>query len=143
MPETRRAKDVMRRDVITVSAKTDVWELARVLSSHGITGAPVVDEKGDVVGVVSQTDIVRTLQELDGRRRGGFYADADDGRALGPRRHLTAADLMSREVIRAPETTPAAELSRIMLQRGVHRIIITRGRRLVGIVTTTDLLRVL
>src|SRR5579863_1885184 len=59
-----RAKDVMRSDVVTARADMDVWELARLLTAHGITGAPVVDGSNRLIGVVSQTDIVRHLEQF-------------------------------------------------------------------------------
>lgn len=60
------ARDIMRRDLYTVTRDVDVWQLAQLFHDRGINGAPVVDERGVAVGVVSQTDIVRWLREEAG-----------------------------------------------------------------------------
>ena len=70
-------------------------------------------------------------------------ADAEDDHRRPRRPPVTAADLMSAQVIEAPQTMRASELSRMMLNRRVHRVIITEGRKLRGIVTTLDVLKVL
>lgn len=139
------ARDVMRRDVVTVSEGADLWDLASLFTTRGITGAPVIDERGEVIGVVSQTDIVRHLKELlqSTLVASNFYAEPEND-AVNPRsRVLTARDLMTPTIIKADEGTPVDELGRIMLREGVHRLIITRGREIAGIVTTMDLLKVL
>jgi CBS domain-containing protein len=135
----------MRRDVITVPAGATVWELATLFTARGITGVPVVDEKGELVGVVSQTDIVRHFEELVQLCQAGcdFYADPEQADARPARRIPCARDLMSPKVIEADGETQVEELGRIMMNRSVHRIIITREKRIVGIVTTMDLLKVL
>lgn len=135
----------MHRDIVTVPADMDVWELAKRLTASAITGAPVVDSMGEVLGVVSQTDIIKHLREVacSHPRPCDFYADPErDGE--GPAgKTVTAKDLMSAPLISASEDTPVHELSRMMLSRGVHRVIITEGRKILGVVTTMDLLKVL
>ncbi len=138
------AKDVMQREIIVVPQDLDVWGLARLFTERGISGAPVVDGDDELVGVVSQTDIVRHLGELTRAFPPplDFYAQQEVGGEPAVR-PATARTLMSRDVISAGPETSAAEISRMMLLRRVHRIIITEGRKVLGIVTTTDLLKVL
>ncbi len=139
-----RARDIMRQDLVTVTCDTDVWRLAALFQDRGINGAPVVDEKGVAIGVVSQTDIVRWLREEAGwsGQTAAFYADSDAERRA-PMRRATAGELMTPSVISASEDATAEELSQLMLTRGVHRIIITRDGRPCGVVATLDLLRYL
>jgi len=129
----------MRRQIIAVRENQDVWSLARTLIENGITGAPVLDGAGALVGVISQTDLVRYLRDA-ARDREDFYSDPEQDLGKRPRPVL-ARDLMTRKVIQADEEASLAELSRIMLRLGVHRVLITSGRRLSGIVTTMDILR--
>lgn len=145
MSPPRRAKDIMRREVITLPESTDIWELARLLTSRGITGAPVVDAQGELIGVVSQTDIVRHLQDLAHwpLAEYDFYAESENDPSPPACRALTAKDLMNPTVIQADEETAASELALIMTRRHVHRIIITRDKKIVGIVTTMDLIKAL
>jgi CBS domain-containing protein len=133
----------MSREVVLVPQDMDVWTLAKLFSENEITGAPVVDKEGKLVGVVSQTDIVAHLEEVSRSRFGGadFYNFGErDGHA--PRhRPVTAQDLMSPNVISAPPEASVPELSRILLTKHIHRVIITDNGHVRGIVTTSDLLK--
>lgn len=139
------ARDIMHNDVVTVAGDTDVWGLARIFATHRVAGVPVVDRSGDLVGVVSQTDIIEHLREGICPPFGTqeFYADAEPDQRGPVHKPLTARDLMNREPIHADERSTVAELSRIMLTRRVHRIIITCGSKIRGIVTTMDLIKAL
>jgi len=135
----RVARDVMTTPVISVSEEDDVWSVAWTLVKYRITGAPVVDAQGDMVGVVSLTDLAVYLwnQATD---EASFYTAvqrADDGRRLP----LPVKNLMTRKVITASEDATLTFLAKTMLRHNIHRILITRGRKLVGIVSTMDLLR--
>ena len=140
-----KARDVMNREIITIGDETSVWDIAKIFSERAIHGAPVVDRGGSLVGVVSQTDIVGHLRKIanDADERHSFYSDADDGPKNTAGKPVTARELMSPNVITASEDCPIDELSRILLLHHIHRIIITKGRRIQGIVTTTDVLRAL
>ncbi len=137
------AKDIMRLDVITVPATMDLWKLAQLFSEKGISGAPVINGGKGIIGVVSQADLIRNINALAQTTfaQTAFYENSDPEPA--PKRPvLRARDIMSPVVIECDENTPVDELSRIMLKNKVHRIIITRRGRLIGIVTTMDLLRI-
>jgi CBS domain-containing protein len=146
MPKTTKpaptAKSVMKRKVITVKENLLASELARLFEAKRISGAPVVDGAGRLVGVVSKSDLVR--HECEGA---DLYKDSDEPLPKGfhvenPDR-TTVADIMTPAVIEATEDAPAAELARLMRTRHIHRVFITRDKRLKGIVTTLDLLKLL
>lgn len=136
------AKSVMRKKVITVRENLLARELAQLFEDKHISGAPVVDRQGALVGVVSKSDLVR--HEVEGA---DVYADSE--RHLPKGFHVenpdrtTVADIMTPAVITATEDAPAAELARMMRKRRIHRVFITREKRLKGIVTTLDLLKLL
>lgn len=139
------AKNVMRRDVITVPDTMDLWHLAHLFSENGISGAPVVDGGMAIVGVVSQADLIRNINALAQTTfaRSAFYDDSEpDPVPVAKHPQLKVRDIMSPLVIKSDENTPVDVLSRIMLKKKIHRIIITRNGRLIGIVTTMDLLRI-
>ena len=142
-----KAKHIMRRKVITVSEHQPLQEVARVFLDNRITGAPVVDAQGHIVGVISQTDLVRNGREnpkspqvpafyrFEGENlMRGYQVESPD---LTPARAVMTPVLFS-----ADEETRVCELARFMLRKRIHRLIITRKRRLCGIVTTMDMLRV-
>ncbi|MFI5345539.1 MAG: CBS domain-containing protein [Elusimicrobiota bacterium] len=141
------AKDIMRKKIITVGCWLTLPELAKVFEEHCITGAPVVDQSGVVLGVVSQTDLVRSRREAsDGVPL--YHRELDEPlSSLGL--HFEEVDQSRVEQIMTPgpisfdESTPVERLASAMLERHIHRVLITRDERLVGIVTTMDLLRAL
>lgn len=142
-----KAKDIMRRGVITVESYITLNELAKIFEERDISGAPVVDERGDIVGVVSRTDLVRANREAP-TAAPLFHAEDDEGsRAAGM--HIEALDerrvrdVMTPGAIAYDEDTPVEELAQGMLERHIHRVLITRGKDLRGIVTTMDMLKAL
>lgn len=136
------AKSVMQKKVITVKDNLLAGELARLFEAKRISGAPVVDSAGRLIGVVSKSDLVR--HECEGA---DIYRDSDEPLPKGfhvenPDR-TTVADIMTPAVIEATEDAPASQLARLMRKRHIHRVFITRDKRLCGIVTTLDLLKLL
>ena len=150
------AKDILKTDVITVNLDMSVHDLANLFTQKMISGAPVVDKKEHLVGIVSMTDIVKSdgsrraliedeLQGDDIVRGWEEKIDREDFQKL----HLEALDdisvrdIMSTVVYTAAENTPVTELARLMLRGHIHRLIITRNYKVVGIVTTMDMLKVI
>ena len=137
-----KAKEIMHRGVVTVMPLATITELANILSKHKISGVPVVDNKGNLLGVVSQSDIVRK-----GKHRPedipDYYMDVLPLLGFARRRpeEETVFKLMTPAVLSADEDTPIEDLARQMLARHIHRIPITKDKRLTGIVSTIDLLR--
>ncbi len=144
-----QAKDIMRRNPVTVSEGMTVRELARVFVERRISGAPVVDREGRLRGVISQTDLVRRDREMrPASELPAFYQPAEkvvdaSGYQVEDPDYARVRDIMTPAVLAAEEETPIEEVARMMLRKRIHRIIITRRGRLVGIVTTMDMLRAL
>lgn len=116
------AREIMRAEVLTLRPEATLREAAAFLTSHRISGAPVVGPRRKLLGVISQTDLLRRGQEP---------AETEVG------------DVMTPAAYCADEETPAAELARFMLDKRIHRIIVARRGRLIGIITATDMLRAL
>jgi CBS domain-containing protein len=144
------AVDVMRRNLPTVSPDLTVRELDGFLSRNGSPVAAVVRDE-NVVGVVSVAEIQRAVAPSEGDEARDFYTDlvaemprsglfpADgDGRADG----LCVRDIMTTSLIVVPPDHPVRDIARGLLAGGVHRVLVTEGRRLLGLVTTLDLVRV-
>jgi CBS domain-containing protein len=121
-----------------------VPEVARLLVERHISGAPVVDETGRLVGIVTEADL---LPKEAGPA--GLPLTALLGPEAPPevREHLrryrgrVVREVMTREVVTATEDTPVQQLAALMLRKQVNRIPIVRGERVVGIVTRNDVLR--
>ncbi|HKH49332.1 MAG TPA: CBS domain-containing protein [Thermoanaerobaculia bacterium] len=153
------AADLMNPRVLTVRQDLTVRELANVLVENEISGAPVEDRSGKLVGVVSLTDIAAAFaededeeeEESEGERGDFFLSEwEDDGMTreeieeLGlDEAELTVAEIMTPEVFTVREDTPVSEIAEAMIQNHVHRILVTREDRVVGIISTSDLLGLL
>jgi CBS domain-containing protein len=141
----------MRRNVVTVDRTTPLSEVERVLVDAKISGAPVTDEAGQIVGVVSLRDLVeRYVEDPDARpRRGrGFFhlsseelLDEDyDSADIPEESEETAIDVMTAEVYRVDESAPLAEIAKTMVKHRIHRVLVESRGHFAGILGTFEVL---
>ena len=151
MSKTRNVKDVMNPDIMTVSDEMTTDELARYLIEREISGAPVVDSQGHLIGVVSMTDIGRSMAEPSDvvSRSSGFYRDIaadfiseDSGQRYVEERVVTVRDVMTPVIHQVPVTASVAEAARVMVDQHIHRLVVTQGKEPVGIITSMDVLKI-
>lgn len=150
------ARDVMNSEVVTVRDDMTVEEVASLLVDHEISGAPVEDAAGRLVGVVSVTDIAMAAAEggrfaQDRSSNPGWYVrgwedklDPEEMRDL----HVENEDLLVREIMTSAiysvsEDTPVSKIAETMIDSHIHRLLVTRGHQVVGIIGTSDLLGLL
>lgn len=151
------ARDVMTTALRVVNPEMSLPELERAFIDERVHGFPVV-ENGRLVGIVSRSDIVRQLcveQSLaemisDYYREGSGYENNAGaslqkiGDQVGERmERLRVCDVMTRAPhLIAPET-PIREVARLMVEADIHRIIVGEGGRMVGLITSGDLVRLI
>ena len=149
------AADLMNPEVLTVREEMSVGDLAAFLLDNEISGAPVEDGEGRLVGVVSAMDVAVAASEDAGAEpeRGasdyyerGFDAplsadEAEDLRVDGGA--LTVADIMTPAVYAVAEDATVSEVASMMLKEHLHRVLVTQGEKVVGIISTSDLLGLL
>jgi len=137
--------DVMTRRVLSVRPDTPLKEVARLLVDHRISGLPVVDEEGKVLGVVSEADLLVKEQDPDALPRRPFEwifgksAEAREMRSKVEAR--TAGDAMTAPAITIEASRSAHAAAGLMIERRVNRLPVTDDGELVGIVTRADLVR--
>lgn len=135
-----RARDVMTRKVVTVDPRLRAVEAAALLLKKRIGGAPVVGRDGVLLGIVSRSDLLRGEDRRD--RPPAWHIDGEielRGPIPPDPESALVEDVMTPAAVTARPETPVAQLARFMRARRVHRVPITRGRRLLGIVTALDL----
>jgi CBS domain-containing protein len=142
-----KARDIMSVKVITVSPSTPVHELAALMVEKHVSGLPVVNDDGTVVGIVSEGDLLRRPEidtEKHRRRWASFFAGADEqAREFAKSHAKRAADVMTKRVIHVSESTPLGDIVSLMEKHRVKRLPVLGDGKLVGIVSRADLLRAL
>jgi CBS domain-containing protein len=108
------ARDIMTRDVITVTPAMTIKQLANALIKNQVSGAPVADKKSKIVGIVSEADIV-----------------AKKGKDV--------KSIMSKKIVSIEEETPVEQIAQLMMTHHVKRVPVMRGDQLVGIVSRADI----
>ena len=135
-------RDVMTTTVLTTTPETPVRDAALVLASKRISGLPVVDEEGSVVGVFSETDVI--AKEGVPPQRVGVLQRLLDPEDTWSERRLNAtlvSEAMSAPVVTISPDRPLSEAATLMLGKGVNRLPVVDDGTLVGIVTRADLVR--
>lgn len=142
-----QARDVMTSPVLTVKAETPVAEVAAFLLEHRISAAPVEDENGRMVGIVSEGDLMRRPETGTERHPSWWLAllsDArQDAREYLKSHGLHARDVMSRHVVTVDEEAPLEKIADLLEKHGIKRVPVMRGEKVVGIVSRANLLRAL
>jgi CBS domain-containing protein len=144
-----KVRDVMTRDVATVSPDTPVNEVARVMAGRGISGVPVVED-GAVVGIVSELDLIVRNTRLEPP---AFFALLDGRIPLETPGHYRkrlqhmlgtqVRDVMTREVLSVGPDEELEALAELMVKRRVNPVPVLEGDRLVGIVSRSDIIRMM
>lgn len=147
-PRDRRTiGTVMQTKVLTAHPDWTLGELVKFFHKHGISGAPVTDpQTRELLGLVSQADVVAYLSDRPKpSNAAGFYQMTFGAPELEVpfESQVLVAEIMTPFVYYATEDSGIDEVLDLMLERGIHRVVVTQNGRLLGLVTTTDLLRFL
>jgi CBS domain-containing protein len=148
-----RARDVMTPEVVRVPADLTVSELADVFMENEISGAPVVDDDGSLLGVVSVFDVARQRSGEAGiptdQGNPEFYVrgweeqySVEEFRKLRVQEgNLTVREVMTPAIFTVGEDDPIADVARTLVDGHIHRVLVVRGSEVVGIISSLDLLR--
>jgi CBS domain-containing protein len=141
------AGDVMTRQIVSVTPKTSIQDMAQLMLKNRISGLPVIDGNGNLVGIVTEGDCLRRVEtDTEPRRRrwveflmgpdqlSNEYVHAHGGKV---------SEVMTSDPVTVTEDTPLYEVVHLMEKRRIKRIPVLRGQQIVGIVSRADLLRAL
>jgi CBS domain-containing protein len=141
------ALDVMTTTIVSVKPETPIRDVAKELANHRISGVPVIDADGSMVGVISEGDLIRRTElDTDERRRSWwldlFSSDRNAGDYIKSHAR-NVQDVMTTEVISVDDDTPLNEVAHIMETHRIKRVPVMRDGRLVGIVSRANLVQAL
>ncbi|WP_424628461.1 CBS domain-containing protein [Bradyrhizobium sp. SYSU BS000235] len=140
-----RAHQVMCRRVITTSPQTSIADAARTMLNEHISGLPVVDSSGRLVGIVSEADFVRRSEIGTGRRRGRWitllFGAGKMAAEFVQENGRVVADVMTTEPITVSEDASIEEIVSLMEKNNIKRIPVLRDKAVVGMVTRSNLLQ--
>jgi CBS domain-containing protein len=140
-----RAHQIMTRSVVSVTPDTSILEAANTMLQKHVSGLPVIDGAGKLVGIVSEGDFIRRAEIGTGRKRSRWLTFI-----LGPGKSASdfvqehgrrVSEVMTRSPLTVTEDTAVAEIVDLMERNNVKRVPVMRGDRLVGIVTRANLLQ--
>ena len=149
-----KAKDIMNRGILAVRDDWSVERVAEFFIEHSISGAPVTTDQGTLIGVVTLTDLVlhSTLPVKDpySGSPNEYYLDAL-GRNYSAAEiasfHIageplsTVRDIMTPTLYKVPEDASLRQVADLMLKNAIHRVFVTSGDQVVGIIATPDMLK--
>ncbi len=142
-----RATDVMVRSVATTTPETKIEELAKLMINLRISGVPVLDRNGQLVGIVTEGDLLRRTEtgteRLRSRWSEWFSASSRLAAEYIKSHARRVEDIMTREVVSVGEFATLGEIAELMETKRIKRVPVVRGGKIVGIVSRADLLRVL
>jgi CBS domain-containing protein len=135
-----KVQEIMTSNVLTIGPEAEIRDVARILVERGISGLPVCGARREVLGVVSEGDILFKEQGPRGQSllsRFGPKAPKELEKALA----VKVSEAMTAPAITISSYSSVAEAARLMSEHGVNRLPVVKGDELVGIVTRTDLVR--
>jgi CBS-domain-containing membrane protein len=132
-----KVAEIMTRPVITVTPETGIKGAAELLVQYGISALPVVDTQGELVGIVSEADLLPIETRPDPRRQATPLPPTSGSMPQ------TVAEVMTRRVLTVPSDCEVSQVARILLEADFRRVPVVTGRRLVGIVSRRDLVNVI
>ena len=148
--------DIMHRDVLAVDADWPLDKLAGFLTDNSISGAPVTDEHGELIGVVSLTDLVRhnsmTDKDTDANNTHDVYlyelerhVSNEELRVFHAQYEspIQVREIMTPMIFRVSEKDSVKDVAETMLKGNIHRVFVTRKGKLKGIITALDMLQVI
>ncbi len=142
-----RAIDVMVRDVVTVHPDTDVAEAIKLMSEHDVSALPVVDAAGNLVGVLSEADLIHRA-ELGTEKQRPWWLEAVTGAStlateFAKSHGKKVGEVMTDGVISVAEETPLSEIAAIFERKRIKRVPVVKDGKLVGIVSRSNLIQAL
>jgi len=143
-----RVKDIMTKDVVTVTTGTTVMELAKIFAERHLSSLPVIDQGGALIGIVTETDLVEQDKNLHIPTVISIFdwviyleSDKKFEKELKKMTGRTVGDIYSANVVTVSPDSSIADVADLLSSRKINALPVVEGNRLVGIVSRIDLIR--
>ncbi len=145
-----KAKDIMNTDIISVNPDTDIAKAVRILLDNHINGIPVLDNDGNIVGILCQSDLIFQQEKmpvppiltiLDSIIP--LFSSKKMKESMEKISAATVGQAMVKDPVTINSETPVSEIAGLMVEKGFHTIPVVDDNRLVGIIGKEDILRTL
>ncbi len=146
----KRARDIMTKEILTVTPKTSVSELAELFTTHNINGVPVVDDEGRLLGVVTENDLIyqkkkvhipTVINILDSV----IYLESPEKMKQEMQKitGVTVQDIYTSNVVTIGQETPIDEIATIMAEKNIHTLPVLDNDNLIGVIGKGDIIKTL
>ena len=130
-----KVKELMTQNVLAVKKDVSLRKLVKLLDENAITGAPVVDDEGRLIGIVSGKDVIRAIDQLI-----RVHISIDEVKDIKGKYNWVEG-VMTTRVISVSEEDDVRDVFRTMVQRKIHRVPVVRDGKPVGIISSQDACR--
>ena len=142
-----QASDVMSRSVVTVRPETDLGEAVKLLAEHDVSALPVIDAENNLVGILSEADLIRRV-EIGTEKHRSWWLEAATGAATLAREYAKShgekvAEIMTPDVVSVAEDAPLSEIAALLERKRIKRVPVVKDGKLVGIVSRSNLIQAL
>ena len=144
------ADEVMIKEVICVEGTISLFQLEEIFFNKNISGAPVVDDENNLIGIVSKTDLICHELELELETIIHSFASVLPDEAAELREisekitqrstFVTVQDIMTKDVLTIEKDVPVKEIASLMMKNRIHRLVVTEKGKVVGLISSMDLL---
>ncbi|MEG1727045.1 MAG: CBS domain-containing protein [Acidaminococcaceae bacterium] len=145
-----KVEEIMVKNVISVNRNSSIEEIAEVLTTHGVSGLPVLSDGGYLVGIVTEGDLLRRettprLPEFINILGAVIYYEGVERYNEDFKKMLAqkAVDIMTEDVITVKEGTDIGEVARLMLDHNIKQVPVVDGSKMLGIVCRADIVKLL
>lgn len=130
-----KVKELMTKNVLSVKKNISIRKLVKLLGEHSITGAPVVDDDGKLIGIVSSTDVIHAIDHLI-----RVHISIDEQQE-NKGKYNWVDGIMTSKVITVSEEDDVREVFHTLVERKIHRVPVVRDGKPVGIISSLDACR--
>lgn len=114
-------RDVMKKEIIAAKIHDPVQHISKTLTGKGISNMPVINENGNLIGIISEQDIIRAMESEDFMK-------------------MAAKDIMTKNVLSAKENDSLEYVAKLFTEHPFRRLPVTRGKKVIGVITRDDII---